>query len=164
MMLIKPVPLDNDGLSLTEYTGTKAKLIASGVAREDMLPIGRKRVRNQRFDDADFNDYHGWSLRLVKGGLFKVKVWRIKEREQSRPAPWKDEADFRRHLIEPAEILLEALINRADGERGYRYSKASLQRLAELSEEILSLLDGGEIEHTKPEKVVHLDRWRSPTT
>lgn len=172
MMLIKPVPLDNDGLSLTEYTGSKADLIASGVAREDMFPIGRKRVLNQRYGNADFKDYHVWSTRRVKGGLFKVKVWRIKEREQPRPAPWKDEADFRQGVLETAEIMLATLVSQASGELekknsgtiSYRYSLASLQRLAELSEEIAGLLGGGEIEHMRSGKVVHLDRWRNPPT
>jgi len=163
MMFIRPVPITLGALSLTEYTGSKSELISSGIAIEDMFPSGRKRNRYSA-SEAGFNDYHAWATHRINGGKFKVKVWRRKERQLSKPEPWKNEADFRQHVISLAESMSEALIDLANGETdkhhekgtiSYRYNKASLQQLAKLSEEISRILSGGEIEHARPGKVIH---------
>jgi hypothetical protein len=159
MMLIRHIPVDAK-LSVTKYTGSKRELISAGIANDPMFPAGRKRMLHSAKDD-EFNGYHRWETWRIKGGKFRVEVWRKNERGV-QPVRWKGEADFRQHVAILVEAVSNMLIQRASGETekdssgtiSYRYSTTGLQRLSELLGEVSSLLADGEVEHARPEKVV----------
>lgn len=54
-------------LVIVTYTGTKAELMAAGVAKSHMFPRAPKRKRRH---------YQRWVIERKRGGLFELRIWR----------------------------------------------------------------------------------------
>lgn len=98
--------------SWTRYTGTKEKLIAAGVATEDMFPIWPKRVKDNYGPDTTLEDKY--STKYIKGGRYQLRRYHEYRELPKRPPAWNP-ATFRAELQRQAGAFLGMLIDESVG-------------------------------------------------
>ena len=161
MILIMPIHIENELIQLTEYVGARDELMAEGMATETMFPADRKR---KTF--GNFTEDHHWSIRRIRGGKFRMRVWRPKDDRPAEPAPHRaeNEAAFREEALLCSGAFLETLIKHTFQDDAYRYDAESLQAIRLHAHRLLEVITTGRVVKVAASRgeVVRLDQWRRP--
>lgn len=161
MILVKQIHVKDPNTSLTEYTGLREEMVASNVATDAMFPNGRK---NKAYGGGDTSRDH-WIMGRIRGGKFRLRMWRSKDNTPAEPAPYRTESetDFR----ESAVCLSESLVNtltQGTPDSAYCYDTQSLRAIRTHAHRLLEAVANGRImkaaEDIKCGEVVYLDQWR----
>jgi hypothetical protein len=161
MILIKPIHIENELIQLTEYVGARDELMAEGMATEAMFPVGRKLTAL-----GSFTDDHHWAIRRIRGGKFRMRVWRPKDDKPDEPTPRRaeNEAVFREEAMLCSGAVLKTLIEQIAQDDAYRYDAESLRAIRLHAHRLLEAVEKGRIVKVAASrgKVVRLDQWRRP--
>ena len=161
MILITPIHVENELLQITEYVGARDELMAEGMATEAMFPAGRKLTAS-----GSFTDDHHWAIRRIRGGKFRMRVWRPKDDKPAEPAPHRaeNEAAFRESVMCFSGAFVETFLDHTVQDDAYRYDAESLQAIRLHAHRLLEAVAKGRVVKVAASRgeVVRLDQWRRP--
>ena len=161
MILITPIPMEDQRIQVTEYVGARDDLVAEGMATEAMFPAGRK-----------FKTWGGstifnqWDITRIRGGKFRLKIWRPKDDKPAEPMPHRaeNEAVFREEALLCSGAVLKTLIEQIAQDDAYRYDAESLREIRLHAHRLLEAIAKGRVVKVAASRgeVVSLDQWRRP--
>lgn len=161
MILITPIHVENELIQVTEYVGARDELMAEGMVTEAMFPAGRKLMAS-----GSFTDDHHWTIRRIRGGRFRLRVWRPKDDKPAEPMPHRseNEAAFRESVVCFSGAFVETFLQHIVQDGAYRYDAESLWAIRLHAHRLLEAIAKGRVVKVAASRgeVVRLDRWRSP--
>ena len=138
----------------TAYTGTRADLVAAGIATEEAFPVWPKRKRLHIGRDVPREQW--FSIRYIKGGRYRVQFDRPMPPD---PAPWNP-TKYRDEMATWIGSAFDAAIRDARGSieaeiygrPTHQLAARDLQQLKALREQALHLIHRASVERAGGER------------